>query len=396
MNDSSRFHSLDAVRAFALLAGIALHSTLSFLPGMREGNWPISDDSSSLSLAVLFFIVHIFRMSLFYAIAGFFAHVLLERLGAAGLIKNRAHRIALPFVVAMVVVMPLLFLPFKWAQSQLGMHGMPTIKPPIPDPHLPPWGHLWFLYMLMVLYALWMAGRAGVLLLDRRGAFMKSVDRIFGAAIASRLAPVIFAAPTALLLYFTPWWQMWTGIPAPVMGFIPNFPAVLAFGSAFALGWFLHRQAGPLDSLKRDWLPNISIALVLSIVATWIIGASPKFYGYELPPAERIAYAISYNLAAWFWMFGLIGAALRFLSNPNAKWRYLADASFYMYIMHLPIVYALQTWMIRWPLHWSMKYALVLAITMSLLLVSYHYLVRGTFVGKFLNGRKYPGTPAAG
>jgi hypothetical protein len=58
--------------------------------------------------------------------------------------------------------------------------------------------------------------------------------------------------------------------------------------------------------------------------------------------------------------------------------------------MHLPIVYALQAWMIRWPVHWSVKYALIIVITMSLLLVSYHYLVRSTFVGQFLNGRKYP------
>ena len=46
--------------------------------------------------------------------------------------------------------------------------------------------------------------------------------------------------------------------------------------------------------------------------------------------------------------------------------------------------------MIRWPLHWSIKYALILTITVALLLASYHYLVRSTFIGKFLNGRKYP------
>jgi hypothetical protein len=46
--------------------------------------------------------------------------------------------------------------------------------------------------------------------------------------------------------------------------------------------------------------------------------------------------------------------------------------------------------MMRWTLHWSIKYALILAIACALLLASYHYLVRSTFLGKFLNGRKYP------
>jgi glucans biosynthesis protein C len=61
-----------------------------------------------------------------------------------------------------------------------------------------------------------------------------------------------------------------------------------------------------------------------------------------------------------------------------------------MYILHLPIVNTLQAWMIRWPVHWSVKYALIIVLTMGLLLTSYHYLVRSTFVGQFLNGRRYP------
>jgi glucan biosynthesis protein C len=389
VNQAERYHSLDAVRAFALLAGIVLHSTLSFLPGMREGNWPIADDSSSVFLAAVFFFVHVFRMSLFYAIAGFFAHLLLERLGVYGLIRNRLRRIGLPFVVAMVVVMPLLLPPFMWAKSQLGITGWPTIKMPIPDPQPPPWGHLWFLYLLLVLYALWLVLRAGVVTLDRSGRFMSTLDRVFASLVTNPSGPAVFAS----------WWQMWTGIPAPVMGLIPNVPAVLAFGSVFGFGWFLHRQPALLDALRGQWLRNLAAALVLSIVAMTLIGAAPKFYDFPLPRNERVAYAISYNLATWFWVFGLIGAAVRFLSAPSQRWRYLADASFYMYLVHLPIVYALQAWMIRWPLHWSVKYALVLVITTAVLLTTYHYWVRSTFVGKFLSGRKYPrsvpGTPEA-
>jgi hypothetical protein len=61
-----------------------------------------------------------------------------------------------------------------------------------------------------------------------------------------------------------------------------------------------------------------------------------------------------------------------------------------MYLVHFPIVMLLQAWMLRWPLHWSIKLSMVLAITSVLLFTSYHYLVRSTFMGVFLNGRKYP------
>ncbi len=35
MTAETRYHSLDALRASALLLGIALHATMSFLPGFR-------------------------------------------------------------------------------------------------------------------------------------------------------------------------------------------------------------------------------------------------------------------------------------------------------------------------------------------------------------------------
>jgi peptidoglycan/LPS O-acetylase OafA/YrhL len=390
MSEPTRYHALDAVRAFALLSGIGLHATLSFWPGFREANWPVSDDSPSLALSGLFFVIHIFRMSLFYAIAGFFAHVLLERLGAWNLVKNRLRRIALPLVVSMVAVGPLLLLPYLWAQKQLAMTGMPRIPPPIPDPQLPPWGHLWFLYLLLVLYALWLVARALVSSVDRRGASAALVDRALGALIEHRLAAPVLAAPTAVILYYTPWWVMWQGIPQPVMGLVPNLPSVLAFGSAFAFGWFLHRRMAWIELLERQWLLHALAAVALSAASLHLIGAYPQFHVQELPPLRRAAYAAMYTVSAWCWILFALGAATRFLAHPSARVRYLADASFFMYIMHLPVVYALQAWMIRWPLHWSVKFALIVAIAFAILLAMYHYLVRSTFVGQFLSGRKYP------
>jgi peptidoglycan/LPS O-acetylase OafA/YrhL len=390
MTTDPRFHALDAVRAFALLSGIALHATMSFLPGMREGNWPISDESTSLTLSSVFFVVHIFRMSLFFAIAGFSAHVLLLRLGEWGFVRNRLRRIALPFVVTLPIVTALLIPSFIWAAHQLGITGPPTIKPPMPEPKMPPWMHLWFLYLLLQFYGAWLIARFALGVIDERHTASAWIDRLLARIVDSRLGPVVLAAPTAVVLYFTPWWQMWQGIPTPTMGLVPNFPAVLAFGSAFAFGWYLHRQTGLLETLKRDWLSYIVVATLSSAIALWLIGPRTRFYVYELPHAERIAYAISYNLATWFWVFGLIGAAWRFLTSPNPTWRYFADASFYMYIAHFPIVCALEAAMIRWPLHWSVKYILIVSITTAVLLLSYHYLVRSTFVGQFLSGRKLP------
>lgn len=391
MSDATqRFHSMDVVRAGALLLGIVVHGTSSFWPGFREANWPISDDSSSLVLAGVFFVIHIFRMSLFFAIAGFFAHVLLVRLGLGGFIRNRLRRIALPLVVSMIVVMPLLILPFIWGQRQLGISGPPSISPPVPDPQMPPWGHLWFLYLLLVLYAMWLSGRALLATFDRRGAIPDLVERTLGALVAGRAGPIVLAVVPAWAMYHAPWWLMWQGIPAPIMGFFPNLPAILAYGGAFAFGWFLHRRLDWLELLRRDWWLYVVIAAALSGVSLALVGATPQLHPHEVAPLQRGAYALAYNAAGWCWVFGLIGATVRFLERPHARWRYLADASFFVYIAHLPVLYGLQALLMRWPLHWSIKYPLVVGLTTAITLMMYHYLVRSTLVGQFLNGRRYP------
>src|ERR1700752_382530 len=98
MTYSDRLHALDAVRAFALLLGVVFHAGFSFLPGLIPGLWAMTDNSPSTAIGVLLFAAHIFRMSLFFFVAGFFARMLFDRGGARGFWRNRLKRILVPLV----------------------------------------------------------------------------------------------------------------------------------------------------------------------------------------------------------------------------------------------------------------------------------------------------------
>lgn len=387
MTATERVHSLDALRASALLLGILLHATMAYLPGFREIGWPISDVSESTTMGVLFFVVHIFRMALFFIVAGFFARLLFQRLGAGGFIKNRLRRIALPLVAFYPVVMPLSILPIFWAAKQAGAPGPGAAGPMLAGGF--PWGHFWFLYLLLVLYALLLLGRTVIAAIDRRGSLCAFVDRVLNAVFSYRLAPLVLAAPLAALLYATTWWQQWSGVPAPLFGFVPNTPSVAIFGTTVLLGWFLHRQPSLLALLRRDCVLYLAVAVAASVAAINFVGLSMKRNVIPMTPEVRAAYAGAYMLALWCWVLGLTGAAVAWLSAPSPRWRYLSDASYWMYLIHIPIVWALQTWMLRWPVHWAIKFVLVVSIAGVVLIASYHYLVRSTFIGKVLNGRKY-------
>ena len=57
-------------------------------------------------------------------------------------------------------------------------------------------------------------------------------------------------------------------------------------------------------------------------------------------------------------------------------------------LIHLPIVMALQVWMSKWALPAEVKYVAILGISIPLMLLSYEVMVRYTFLGGLLNGRK--------
>src|SRR6185503_19238347 len=97
-SNGERVHALDAVRGFALLLGVAFHAALSFMPGWPPGIWAMNDNSPSQFLSDAAFVTHIFRMSLFFFIAGFFGRMLHQKLGTGGFWKNRGMRIAVPLI----------------------------------------------------------------------------------------------------------------------------------------------------------------------------------------------------------------------------------------------------------------------------------------------------------
>jgi len=380
MHTDERLHALDALRGFALLSGIVLHATMSFMPGLATVGFP-ADSSLSPSLQALFYVIHVFRMSLFFMLAGFFSHLLFHRKGAVGFLRDRAKRIFVPLVAGWI-----LFGPLAMAMVYFGLG--PTFDGARPSLNGFPLSHLWFLYYLLLLYGATLVLRgAFVRLLDRRGEQRTRIDGYLRWSIQSHAAPVLLAAPIAACLYLAPKWILFGGIGTPDTGFTPQLPAMIGFGTAFGFGWLLHRQSELLSVWKQRWAMHLTVAAAFTAGSFWICGRVPDPFAVE--PAVKLGYAGFYTFAIWNWIFGLVGAAQRFCAAESPVRRYLADSSYWMYLAHLPLVFALQMIVRTWSLHWSIKFPLVVAVSVALLLLSYHYLVRSTYIGEILNGRRY-------
>jgi hypothetical protein len=350
----------------------------------------------SLVPSILYYCIHIFRMSAFFLMAGFFARMIVEKRGVDTFVRDRAKRILLPLVAGLPVVFITIALAFVLGAL---LHGrdylMSFIGPPPGGPQAPPAGgvgginlaHLWFLYYLLMLYALVLTLRAVVHRLDSRGSFMTACDAIVTFLMRGIRGPVLLALPGGLYYCLYPSWTEWFGLPAP-FSLVPDVGALIGYSVPFVLGWLLQRQVPTLLALRKTWPLYLFLAIALTILCLGIIGTTPIWKGDNLHGGLRVLYTAAYMIDVWCWVFALVGAAVRFLSAPSPANRYLADASYWIYLMHMgPILFfimALRPY--HW--HWAIMLPIMVGGTMLILLPSYHYLVRFTWVGAILNGRR--------
>lgn len=389
-----RLHGLDALRGGALLLGVALHAAMSFMPGPV---WIVTDSQPSRTLTVGFYAVHLFRMMIFFLIAGFFARMGLHRRGAGGFIVDRLKRIAAPLFVFWPLVMTGIIAVLIWNAARVAAGtgvSPPAPPPPAFTPTSFPLTHLWFLWVLLLFYAVLVPGRSLLAAVDRSGGLRRALD---GPArlVLGWPAPLVLAVPLACALFYQPHWLPFFGIPTPDQSLIPGVPALVGYGLAFMAGYALHRQPTLLEGAAKRWLPT----LLLGAAA----GTSVLFLLNQLLPAIlpaedmrlKAALAGLYALAAYGLTFGLLGAGLRFMSGHSKARRYVADASYWVYIIHIPIIMAGQVLIagLGWP--WPVKYGALLGGGLAIMFLTYQLLIRHSFMGTWLNGKRSRPGPRA-
>ena len=374
-----RFHGLDACRAAAMMLGLFFHGAISFLYSSPPFGWAIRDRSTSIVVDVLVVVCHTFRMPVFFLLAGFFGRLLHEKLGTSGFLKHRARRLLLPFVVALVPLMPSFFLLWKWGELKQPRPIPISLETTPPSP-----GHLWFLYYLMMILA-------GLTLLARigRSVPLGGLDRLVRAAVRFRVAVFLLAIPTAATLYPMEFLSADTPIT-----FLPQ-PRILAYYFVFAaFGWLLHRQDRLIEEFgRRLWLP---LLVALAVFVPFGLALERVAANAPFDPAARWGALYLGALFGWSLVTLFVGAFVKWGAQPRPWISYLSDASYWCYLVHLPVVVSLQILVAELPWPGLLKYAILMTGTIAACLGSYHAFVRYTFIGAALNGpRQRPSLSAA-
>ena len=385
-----RWHELDAIRMIALLLGIVLHSALAYSSG-NPHLWPIHDLRNTSILSVAVFVIHIFRMSVFFMIAGFFANLLISRRGLSSFWRNRILRIGLPLILGWIASIVTTGGVMFWLLTKENGGVFPESIPPDIAKAGFSWLHLWFLYHLLWVYACVSIVRTCVYFFKIVERFKNFVKKIIEVLSHSVLGNFVLALPIAISLSIYPEWELWWGVPTPGFTLIPPITPLFVFGYLFCIGWVVYNQPAILKGLSRYWHVRLLLGTVAAIYCLNTVGveASSVTNGELI---SRLEYAIGYSTALILWTFTVVGLGVRYLSGQVEWIRYLSDASYWMYIGHFPIVMALQTALLFLELHWAVKFILVNTITCFVLIVMYRYWVRPTWIGVILNGRRHKPT----
>lgn len=400
-----RLHALDHLRAAMMWLGIVLHASIAYMVAPSPLPW--HDDLSTPVADLLVAVIHAFRMPLFFILAGFFVALLVQQRGLVGMAHNRLRRLGLPFAVfwpPLFVATALLGLMFlhRMAYGTWGVDR--SLLPRGPNvPQGPPTMHLWFLWMLLWLTVLtpplWAAARAMPTSVQR--ALRQTAAWLGG----SPLGLVALTLPLAWVGA-----QYDHGVVTPSGSFLPPLAEWVHNGLFYAFGLGLHAQRRLwMERYERHWPAYAALGLVCFLLTGLLaeVLAQPEAAAFALvlltgtftdllaapvSAARHLQFwmALAYNTASWLWSFALIGFFLRHVSRPRAWLAYLADSSYWVYLMHLPMTVGFGALLYGVPIPALAKILINVLATTALCLASYHLCVRCTALGQLLNGQRRP------
>ena len=370
--------ALEAFRIVATVLVVLFHASLAYLATpLRLTLWLAHDGRHSRLFDVFAYWANGFVMPLFFLAAGFTAPAACGTRGPRDFLVHRARRLLKPLLFASVTVVPLTYLLWGYGLVASGQCDLDDVLrwrfPAEVRAHLYGLAHLWFLEYLYLVCILWCAGWV---IASRVTWGQAAREWIF----CRRWRPLLLALPT--LLIFLADGDTMLRIDNHL---VPNPFRLLHYAYFFAVG-------GLIGQLKRpqDWfLAHGPRFFVLSLILFAL--TAPLLLRHAATPlvGESLAVVcVSSALFAWLTLLGGIGLLLRGAAYWQGRLRFFSEASFWVYIVHVPIVGLLQTLLEPFRLPVTFKFAIVASVGLSASLATFEWLARYSVLGLIVNGTR--------
>ncbi len=392
---ASRLAGLDALRGFAMLLGLYLHSSIPFLL-FPLSTWPVRDSRTGMWADAGVYASHSFRLQVFFTLSGFLAYVVIRRRGAAHFVRHRFKRILLPFLAALVIIVPMVqaFSLYEETREQQYTLKHPGTKvesrtyfyPLNPTDAAKPMSelfktnflseklflnlvpmHLWFLYYLFL--------------------------------ISLALAFLPFQLPATLLkphwmtlgvtLFLLPM-RTWTADNVADWNFAPRIFAY--YGFFFLLGRALaHHFQNDIGPWRAHWKKKLLLAHAVALpgcglLTIWLLPLAETGRGDTVPGFlfYRIVTLVCQAAYTTLCVQGLFGCFNHYFQRPSRAISYASQAAYFFYLVSPVPILAVQLLTQSLEIPGPVKFVLVLLVSTLIIEVLYEAFVRRTPIGAFL------------
>ncbi|MDQ2076161.1 acyltransferase family protein [Marinimicrobium sp. ABcell2] len=359
------YHDIDILRGFLMSLGILLHAAFYLSPNPLGPYINVGVESPVYQY--LIDVIMLFRMEAFFLVAGFFAAMLAERYSLRHNLTRRAARLLVPMLVCGLtfnLIIGFLAWPGEFERSPLSGHYWLSGL----------WlEHLWFLPILFVYGAAYQVLHHFTAVLQLRPTFKFPVPLL--------LLLIYLSYPVLVFLFHRVGWRL----------------DVWPWGrSLFGLFWMPHLITYIPDFLlgvvlwKLGALRAITTGAVLWLHGSLALLGMYLFFAVDGAPSTwvRILFELSEYAVALPLAFLSMGAFAVLFARPGAWGKYLADASYTLYLLHMPVLACVAFYFYRVgapSVH--VAFAIFCVLTLVVGLVSHHFIQKSRAAAFLLNGK---------
>jgi glucans biosynthesis protein C len=378
-------NALESMRVASTLFVVLYHAALTYVATpLRLTLWVAFDSPGHVAFDAFVYWVNGFVMPVFFLAAGVSAPAAVESRGPRTFLVHRAQRLLRPLLFGCLTILPAFYLLWGYGLMVTGRldldHILSWRYPPQIDRDVYGLGHLWFLEYLFCVCVAWCLGW----MVRNRTLAAKKPPSEAGAWVqalfASPWCPMVLALPTASIFLVDS--DTMLRVDNQV---VPNASRLLHYLVFFTVGGWISKVREPRRAFSRFGPAYLTLSFVV-FGAMWpllIRHASSPLVGWD-----RVGLCVLAATFPWLIVFGGLGVFLRLDRGKGPVMRFLAEASFWVYLVHVPIVALMQ--LVLLPTTWPapVKFAIVAAVTLTLSYASYGPLVRYSVIGSIINGAR--------
>lgn len=342
----------DNLKSFALLAGIIFHSAIIF--SERDG-YALKNREVSFWYDILTQLIHLFRMPLFFFLAGYFSEMVFRSKGIGAFFLHRIKRILVPAISGVLLFSPvesfykikLSFHDFTYPSYYFRFFSKASFE----------FSYIWFLWYLVIFTFLFLvyeifASRflrksekavpeKSDLDIPKSSGLKKTAD--FGDILFMLSIGILFSFSLVLLAH-TFFLKGYILCAIEPYGFIYYFSFFVSGVAAFRFSLLQFR-----DITKIQFLLTLVLIVFLFILYFQLDSKDP----YWIAPFEssvkaiRLIHIFLDASLAWIIIFFLLAFFKKYLNFQNSFTAYLQKSSLPVFLLHYPVSIILGYYLVR-------------------------------------------------